>query len=58
MLRQSDAGGWLAVTEGAYYGRAALSVMMVREIAPPRRTWEEAVLLFREVRRRAAAPAP
>jgi hypothetical protein len=59
ILRQTGAGGWLAVTDGLYYGRGGLSVMMVREIAPSRRTWEEALVLFHGTRKRSvAAPSP
>jgi len=59
MLRQSGAGGWLAVTEGVYYSRGTLSVMMVREIAPPRRTWSEAVSMFHQARNRSTTePGP
>ena len=58
-LRRSGVGGWLAVLEGVYYGRGVLNVMMVREIAPPRAGWDDAVVLFRHLRLQATqTPAP
>jgi hypothetical protein len=33
-LRQAGSGGWLAVMEGAYYGRRKATLLMVREIVP------------------------
>ena len=45
-LRANGLGGWLAVTEGQYYSRGRLSVMMVRELAPTSTTWEAALAAF------------
>jgi hypothetical protein len=45
-LRAAGMGGWLAMTEGVYYSAGPLSVMMVREIAPPRQSWEAAAAAF------------
>lgn len=59
MLRAAGQGGWLAVTEGQYYGPGSLSVLMVREIAPVRRPWKEVVALFHQARSRAISePTP
>jgi hypothetical protein len=58
-LQANGVGGWLAVTEGVYYGAGSLSVMMVREIAPAGQTWEAAVSAFMALRRQALArPCP
>ena len=58
-LQANGVGGWLAVTEGVYYSAGPLSVMMVREIAPARQTWEGAVGAFMELRRQSVTqPAP
>jgi hypothetical protein len=58
-LRATGMGGWLAVTEGTYYGHGRLSVMMVRELVPPERSWEEALAAFHETRSRATlSPEP
>jgi hypothetical protein len=57
-LSATGAGGWLAVTEGRYYsGRPALGVLMVRELAPPKATWDEAVAAFLRLRRDANIPS-
>lgn len=57
-LRAVGQGGWLAVTEGVYYSRGPLSVMMVREIAEPRQPWESAVAAFHSKRAQTLAPYP
>ena len=50
-------GGWLAVTEGVYYSRSPkLGLIMVREVAPPRATWDEAAAAFHTRRRDAVRP--
>ena len=42
-LRQRGLAGWLAVTEGRYYHRERLDVMMVRPLAElPGATWDAA----------------
>jgi hypothetical protein len=56
-LRANGQGGWLAMTEGAYYGRASISVLMVREIAEPRRPWEAALAAFYSSRVQTLPPA-
>lgn len=47
-------GGWLAVMEGIYYGKAAITMMMVRELAPPISggSWEVAEAKLHDERRR------
>lgn len=55
-LKATGVGGWLAVTEGVYYSGGALRLMMVRELAPPRQTWEAAVAAFHDARRTKLAP--
>jgi hypothetical protein len=58
-LQATGAGGWLVMMEGVYYGCGAVSLMMVRELAPPRRNWDDAVAAFRQIRTRAtSAPQP
>lgn len=55
-LRANGVGGWLAVTEGVYYSGGPLSVVMVREIAPTRQTWDAAVSAFMARRRQSIDP--
>jgi hypothetical protein len=55
-LRQAGNGGWLAVMEGAYYGRRKVMLLMVREIVPTGESWETAVAAFERTRRGATAP--
>jgi hypothetical protein len=50
-LAQADIAGWLAVTEGVYYGRGKLSVMMVRPLNG-QADWEAALAAFHEARHR------
>jgi hypothetical protein len=57
-LRTNGLGGWLAVTEGQYYSRGKLSVMMVRELAPTSTTWEAAVAAFHTLRKRSLRRGP
>jgi hypothetical protein len=57
-LRANGLGGWLAVTEGQYYSRGKLSVMMVRELAPASTTWEAAVAAFHTLRKRSLRRRP
>jgi hypothetical protein len=54
-LKHNGVGGWLAVTEGRYYSRGQLSLMMVREIAAPRSAWDEAVATFMKIRSQATS---
>jgi hypothetical protein len=55
-LRATAQGGWLAVTEGHYYRPCeTVSVIMVRELAPTRATWESAVDAFQAARRASIA---
>jgi hypothetical protein len=49
-------GGWLAMTEGVYYSAGPISVMMVREIAPPRQSWDAAAAAFLARRTQSLAP--
>ena len=56
-LAAKGVGGWLAVTEGVYFSlRSKLGILMVREIAPPRQCWEDAVAAFHRLRHEAIAP--
>jgi hypothetical protein len=55
-LRQTGQGGWLAILDGIYYARGAVSLMMVRELAPASASWEEAVAKFEQLRSAAIAP--
>ncbi len=57
-LRGLGAGGWLAVTEGQYYGRGKLSVMMVRELHATAEPWELALQKFLAARTQAITPKP
>jgi hypothetical protein len=57
-LRENSLGGWLAVTEGQYYLRQKLSVMMVRELAPTSTTWEAALAAFNMLRERSLRRRP
>jgi hypothetical protein len=57
-LRGLGLGGWLAVTEGQYYGRGQLALMMVRELAATATLWESAVEKFRALRAEANDPGP
>ena len=51
-LQAAGLGGWVAILEGGYYQtRGKVSLMMVREIAPPASPWETAVSLFMARRR-------
>lgn len=46
-LRAQGLSGWLAVTDGGYYGRGKVSILMVRPLAsPPDDAWEAAVASF------------
>ncbi len=56
-LRATGVGGWLAVTEGVYYSSGLLSVVMVREIAPARQTWEAAISAFMARRQQSMDPS-
>jgi hypothetical protein len=56
-LQQAGTGGWLAVMEGAYYGRRKVTLLMVREIVPTGGSWAAAVAAFEGARQRATAPA-
>ena len=53
-LRGHGVGGWLAVLEGDYHGRDALSLLMVRELVPAARSWSEAEAAFLRIRAAAA----
>ena len=54
-LKAAGRGGWLAVTEGQYYSRSRLTVMMVRELAPAREPWDVAVAAFHAARKHGIA---
>jgi hypothetical protein len=58
-LKAASLGGWLAITEGVYYSKGKLSVMMVRELAPSpsNMSWESAVAAFQATRDRSKTSA-
>ena len=49
-LRTAGTGGWLAVMEGAYYGRGVVTLLNVREIVPAAISWDDAVAAFQRRR--------
>lgn len=52
-------GGWLVVTEGVYYSRDAMRLLLVRTLGTPTVTWEDASSRFLSLREAAAAgPGP
>jgi hypothetical protein len=55
-LRAAGTGGWLAVMEGVYYGRGKVTLLMVREIVPAGRSWDEAAAAFQRRRREVNRP--
>ena len=57
-LQQTGIGGWLAIMDGVYYQRRSrVTLMMVRELVPPRASWDNAVAKFQHYRRAVAATA-
>ena len=56
-LQANSQGGWLAVAEGRYYSGEKISVLMVRELAPPRVSWDEALAAFQTARGEEIGPA-
>lgn len=56
-LRQQGLSGWLAVMRGDYYEKEAPSLMMVRPLSDPQRSFAEAVNAFQAKRRSALSPA-
>lgn len=55
-LKTQGLGGWLVVSEGIYYGRGKLELMMVRILAEqPGATWEAARDAFLKARTKAIA---
>ena len=50
--------GWLAVTEGDYWGkRGKVTLLMVRPLGTPQATFDDAAAAFEILRRRALQPA-
>ena len=46
-LTASSLGGWLALTEGVYYSRGTMNIILVRELAPAKKiTFEDAAKVF------------
>jgi hypothetical protein len=45
-LRAMSLGGWLALTEGVYYSRGGMSIILVRELEPAKITFDDAAQLF------------
>ncbi len=57
-LRKMGIAGWLAVSEGTYYGRGALRLMMVRSLAEVEgAAWAEAEAAFKAIRQAATGSA-
>jgi hypothetical protein len=55
-LRKQGIGGWLAVSEGRYYGQVKMELLMVRALTEePGATWEAARDEFLAARARAVA---
>jgi len=54
-LHAAGVGGWLAVTEGVYYSRDKMSLLMVRELAPSKISFDEASRTFLATRKRTLA---
>ena len=52
-LRASGLAGWLAVSEGSYYSKEAMSLIQVRALAGPTQSWDDAVRHFQAARGRA-----
>lgn len=54
-LASASLGGWLALTEGVYYSRGDVSIILVRELAPAKVAFDDAVQLFLDKRQAAVA---
>jgi hypothetical protein len=55
-LRGQGLSGWLAISEGSYYGSGPLRLMMVRLLAGPEgESWEAAEAAFMRAREGASA---
>lgn len=57
-LRAERVGGWLAEMSGRFYGRHCPALTMLREVARPRATWDEAVAAFRAAHAASVAALP
>lgn len=57
-LAAQGMAGWLAVMEGGYYVRRKPSLMMVRPLANPARSFEEAAAEFEAKRKATVASLP
>lgn len=57
-LAAQGGAGWLAILEGDYWNRRSkLSMMMVKPLANPASSFEDAVVAFEMSRKRALQPA-
>jgi hypothetical protein len=45
-LTAASLGGWLALTEGTYYSRGAMNIILKRELAPAKVKFDHAAQLF------------
>ena len=52
-LKSAGQAGWLAVSEGVYYGTGRLSLLRVRALADPTGSWDDAVSRFQTTRKAA-----
>ena len=50
-LKSAGQAGWLAVSEGAYYGKGPFSLLRVRALAGPTGSWDDAVSRFHVTRK-------
>ena len=55
-LVAAGTGGWLAVTEGVYYSRDAMTVLQVRTLGTPAVTWDASSSKFVALRGVANTP--
>ena len=46
-LAKQGIGAWLATMHGTFYQRRAPKLTMIRELVPPRVTWDAAVAAFK-----------
>lgn len=50
-LERAGVGGWIAVSEGDYWGRREMTLLQVRQLGTPKVSFEEAADAFMERRR-------
>ena len=49
VLLKSQKAGWLAIMQGTYYGINKPTLVMVRPLGIPQKTWDQAVTCFEEM---------